>query len=143
MTRLLSGKVVLDKVKGKGKAHPLVHAPNTCMSITQCKVSIGLTALLFGLTNPCTQHSFQVMVSNSDNNIEMVDGLPIQEESSPSTHAIKSRLCKKNNQLCISIPGQTCNQWIKAKTQCNKLMGQIGSRKEIKVADTKGKAPDK
>ena len=37
LTRLLGGAMVADKEKGKD--HPLVHAPTTCMSVTQYKVS--------------------------------------------------------------------------------------------------------
>lgn len=41
-TRLLGGEVVLDKVKEKVKAHPLVHVPDACVLAMQCKVSVGL-----------------------------------------------------------------------------------------------------
>ena len=37
--------------------------------------------------------------------------------------------------------GCMCNECTKAKAKCNKLLGWIGRRKDMKVADTKGKAP--
>ena len=63
------------------------------------------------------------------------------DESGPSAHATKCRLCKKNKQPCIRLPGRTCNECTKAKAKCNKSLGPIGRRKDTKAADTKGKAP--
>ena len=48
-TGLLSGEVALGKAKGKGKVHTLVHAPNACMSMVQCKVSVRSEIPFFGL----------------------------------------------------------------------------------------------
>ena len=81
------------------------------------------------------------MESNDDNNDEVVGGPPVQDESRPSAHTIKCRLCKKNKWLCIGLPRCICNECTKAKAKCDKLLEWIGRRKGMKVADTKGKAP--
>ena len=65
----------------------------------------------------------------------------MQDESGPSAHTTKCRLCEKNKQPCIGLPGQTCNECMKAKAKCNKLLGWIRRRKDMKAVDTKGKAP--
>ena len=65
----------------------------------------------------------------------------MQDESGPSAHATKCGLCKKNKQPCIRLPGHTCNECMKAKAKCDKLLERIGRRKDTKAADTKGKAP--
>ena len=39
-TGLLSGEVVSGKAKGKGKVRMLMHTPNVCMLVVQCKVSV-------------------------------------------------------------------------------------------------------
>ena len=49
-TRLLGGEVASGKGTGKGKARALVHAPNACMSVVQCKVSARSYVPFFGLT---------------------------------------------------------------------------------------------
>ena len=79
----------------------------------------------------------------SDNNIvvEVVGGPPVQDESGPSAHATKCRLCEKNKWPCIRLPGCTCNECTKAKAKYDKSLGQIGRRKDTKAVDTKGKAP--
>ena len=53
----------------------------------------------------------------------------------------KCRPCEKNKWPCIGLPGRTCNERMKAKAKCDKLLGWIGRRKDTKVVDTKGKAP--
>ena len=105
------------KLKEKVKDCSLVHAPSMyCMLVTQQMVSIQIMILLSRLTNLYTQCSHQFIASNNDNDIKMVDAPPMQEESGPSTHAIKCGMCKKNNQPCIGIPRWTCNECMKAKT---------------------------
>ena len=51
LTGLLSSQVVSNKETGKGKAHALMHAPNVCMLVVQCKVSVRLAVPFFGLMN--------------------------------------------------------------------------------------------
>ena len=65
----------------------------------------------------------------------------MQDESGPSAHTTKCGPCERNKQACIGLPGRTCNKFMKAKAKCDKWLGQIGRRKDTKVADTKGKAP--
>ena len=98
-TGLLGGATVADK--GKGKDHPLVHAPNTHMSVTQHKVSSR---------SPC--HYLE------------------QEESGLVAHMVKCALCEMNNWCCIGILGRTCNECTKAKAKCNKSLGQMGGERE-------------
>ena len=81
------------------------------------------------------------MVSNIIVIVEVVGGPPAQDESGPSAHMTKCRLCKKNKWPCVRLPGQTCNECMKAKAKCDKSLGWIGRRKDTKVADPKGKAP--
>ena len=92
------------------------------------------------LTKPYAQCSCQFIASNDDD-IEMGDGPPTQEESGLVAYMVKCALCKKNNWHCISTPGWMCNECTKAKAKCDKSLGQIGRRKGMKAADTKGKAP--
>ena len=49
LTGLLGGEVASGKAKGKGKACALVHAPDTHMSVVQCKASVRSEVLVFGL----------------------------------------------------------------------------------------------
>ena len=49
LTGLLSSGVASGKAKGKGKACTLVHVPDVCMSVVQCKVSVRSEVLVFGL----------------------------------------------------------------------------------------------
>ena len=81
------------------------------------------------------------MESNDDDDVKVVGGPPMQDESGPSAHTTKCRLCKKNKQPCIGLPRHMCNECTKAKAKCDKSLGQIGRRKDTKVADTKEKAP--
>ena len=81
------------------------------------------------------------MASNVIIVVEVVGGPPMQDESGPSAHATKCGLCEKNKWPCIRLPGQTCNKCTKAKAKHDKSLGWIGRRKDMKVADTKGKAP--
>ena len=81
------------------------------------------------------------MASDDNDKVEVVGSPPVQDESGPSAHATKCGLCEKNKQLCIRLPGWMCNECTKAKAKCDKSLGQIGRRKDTKVADTKGKAP--
>ena len=81
------------------------------------------------------------MESNNDVVVKMVGGPPVQDESGPSAHTTKCGLCEKNKQPCIGLPGCTCNKCMKAKAKCDKSLGRIGRRKDMKVVDTKGKAP--
>lgn len=55
--------------------------------------------LLIRLMNSCTQHSRQVMESDSNDDDEMVEGPLAQDEFGPGVHTTKCRLCEKNNQL--------------------------------------------
>ena len=81
------------------------------------------------------------MASNDDIVIEVAGGPPVQDESGPSPHMTKCGLCEKNKQPCIGLPRCTCNECTKAKAKYDKSLGWIGRRKDMKVADTKGKAP--
>ena len=81
------------------------------------------------------------MASDDGDKVEVVGGPPMQDESRPSAHMTKCRLCEKNKQPCIGLPGQTCKECMKAKAKCNKLLGRIRRRKDMKAVDTKGKAP--
>ena len=81
------------------------------------------------------------MASDNIDDIKVVGGPPAQDESGPSAHTTKCRLCEKNKWPCIGLPRQTCNKCMKAKAKCNKSLGWIGRRKDMKVADPKGKAP--
>ena len=85
-------------------------------------------------------HSCQVVESNNEDNIKMVDEPLAEDESRPSIHATKCGLCEKNKWLCVGLPGQTCNKYTRAKAWCDKSLGWIGRRKRTKMADAKGKA---
>ena len=63
------------------------------------------------------------MESDDNDNIEVVGGPPMQDESGPSAHTTKCRLCKKNKWLCIGLPRWMCNKCTKAKAKCNKCYG--------------------
>ena len=93
------------------------------------------------LMKPYAQRSCQFTASDNNNNIKMGDGPPMQEESGSVAHMVKCTLDEKNNQRCIGIPGQMCNECTKAKAKCDKSLGWIGRRKGMKVVDTKVKAP--
>ena len=81
------------------------------------------------------------MASDDDDDVKVVGGPPMQDESGPSTYMTRCGLCEKNKQPYIGLPGQTYNKCTKAKAKCDKSLGQIGRRKDTKVADSKGKAP--
>ena len=81
------------------------------------------------------------MESDNNDDVEVVGGPPMQDESGPSAHATKCGLCEKNKRLCIGLPGHMCNDCTKAKAKCDKSLRRIGRRKDMKAADTKGKAP--
>ena len=110
------------------------------MSVVQHKVSVRSEVPFFGLTkvNPVLS-----LVHGKWHHCHCQSGRWstcarwIQTQS----HMTKCRLCEKNKQLCIGLPRQTCNECTKAKAKCDKLLGRIGRRKDMKVADTKGKAP--